>query len=231
MTSSLRRSGVLRTIAAGAALLALALPLSACGSEGDDNGSGAGESGKARPVATIKDMSEAAGGGGTTAVALDADTLKALGDLGVEPTPFGTAKITDGSIVFPITGGNVSVYEKDAVDRYVQGQVLHEGSGLNLAAGGKTVTVGNFDVDPTFSVVYGDVALNKKVVATGIQVLRLDGRTLKTPTFNDGEAVLQGSGVFLSAGAADLLNQTFGVDALSDQTKIGVATITATIPQ
>ena len=74
------------------------------------------------------------------------------------------------------------------------------------------------------------IAADPPVVASSIPVLRLDGRTLETPTFDNGEAVLQGSGVFLTAGAADLLNQTFGTDALTDQTKIGVATITAKIP-
>lgn len=218
-----------KTLAAIAGLAMLAFPLAACGSE-DDGGSGSSSSSKARPIATIKDMSVAAGGGGDTAVTVDGDTLEALTGLGVTPSAFGTATLEDGVISFPITGGNVSVYEKDAVDRYVQGQVLHEGSGLNLAAGGTTVTVGNFDVDPTFSIVYGDVAVNKKVAATGIPIFRLDGRTLKTPTFDGGTAVLEGSGVFLSTGAADLLNKTFGTDALSGSTKIGVAKISAKIP-
>lgn len=217
-----------KTLASIAGLALLAVPLAACGEEDGDSGSGSGSS-IAQPAAAIPDMSVAAGGG-TTSVKLDEGTLKALTDLGVTPGTFGTAKLTDGSIVFPITGGNVAVYAKDAVKRYVQGQVQHEGSGLSLAAGGKTVVVGNFNVDPTASIVYGDVALDKKVVATSIPILSLDGRTLMTPTVADGVATLEGSGVYLTEGAAELLNSTFGVDALSGATKIGVAKIEAKVP-
>ncbi|WP_148612852.1 hypothetical protein [Nocardioides rubriscoriae] len=220
--NSTPRNRTKKTLAAIAGLALLALPLAACGSEDEDSAGG-----KPEAIAMIGDLST---DGGTTAVKLDAGTLEALDGLGVVPGTFGTAKITDGSIIFPITGGNVTVFEKDAVPRYVVGQVQHEGSGLSLTAGGKTVVVGNFNVDPTVSLVYGDVALDKKVVATSIPILRLDGRTLMTPTFNDGKAVLEGSGVFLTDGAADLLNSTFGVDALSGSTKIGVAKITANIP-
>jgi hypothetical protein len=232
MNFSPRKRTFNKSLATIAGLALLAVPLAACGSEDDDSSSWSSSSSASqpKPIASIGDMSEAAGGGGTTAVALDADTLAALTSLKVTPAPFGTATIEDGSIIFPITGGNVSVFEKDAVPRYVVGQVQHEGSGLDLSAGGTTVTVGNFNVDPTVSLVYGDVAVNGKVAATSIPVLRLDGRTLKTPTFDNGEAVLQGSGVFLTQGAADLLNSTFKVDALSGDTKIGVATITAKIP-
>lgn len=227
--NSTPRKRTKKTLAAVAGLALLAFPLAACGSEDDSTGSGSGSS-VAQPAAEIKDMSEAAGGGGTTAVKLDAGTLKALDSLGVVPGTFGTAKLTDGSIIFPITGGNVAVYAKDAVKRYVQGQVQHEGSGLSLTAGGMTVVVGNFNVDPTVSLVYGDVALDGKVVAKSIPVLRLDGTTLMTPTVEGGVATLKGSGVFLTEGAAGLLNDTFGVDALTGDTKIGVATIAAKVP-
>jgi hypothetical protein len=227
--NSMPRKRFKKTLASVAGLALLAIPLAACGEEDNANASSAGSS-IAQPAASIPDMSEAAGGGGTTAVKLDPDTLKALDSLSVVPGTFGTATLTDGSIIFPITGGNVAVYAKDAVKRYVQGQVQHEGSGLSLTAGGKTVVVGNFNVDPTASIVYGDVALDGKSVATSIPVLRLDGTTLMTPTVVDGVATLEGSGVFLTDGAAALLNDTFGVDALSGATKIGVAKISANVP-
>ena len=213
-----------KTLASIAGLALLAVPLAACGDEASD---ASGGSSRPEAIAMIGDLSQE---GGTTAVKLDAGTLDALTSLKVTPGTFGTAKLEDGSIIFPITGGNVTVFEKDAVPRYVVGQVQHEKSGLSLSAGGTTVVVGNFNVDPTVSLVYGDVAVNKKVVATSIPILRLDGRTLMTPTFDGGKAVLEGSGVFLTDGAAGLLNDTFGVDALSGDTKIGVAKITANIP-
>jgi len=213
-----------KTLASIAGLALLTVPLAACGDE-EDGGSGSG--GTPEAIAMIGDLSAE---GGTTAVKLDAATLEALTGLGVMPTPFADATIEDGSIIFPITGGNVTVFNEGDVPRYVVGQVQHEKSGLTLTAGDTAVTVGNFNVDPTVSLIYGDVAVNKEVVATSIPILRLDGRTLMTPTFDNGEAILEGSGVFLTQGAADLLNDTFKVDALSDQTKIGVAKVTANIP-
>jgi hypothetical protein len=221
-----------KTLASIAGLALLAVPLAACGSEDSDDSSSSSSNSSSTPAApkAIASIGDLSTDGGTTAVKLDPDTLKALTSLKVTPGVAGDATLEDGSIIFPITGGNVTVFKKDAVPRYVVGQVQHEGSGLTLTAGSTKVTVGNFNVDPTVSVVYGDVLAGTKVVASSIPVLRLDGRTLKTPTFDGGEAILEGSGVFLTKGAADLLNKTFGTDALSDQTKIGVAKITANIP-
>src|SRR3978361_1422476 len=45
--------------------------------------------------------------GGNTAVALDANFLAALKSLGLTPGVVGTATLTNGSIHFPITGGDV----------------------------------------------------------------------------------------------------------------------------
>ena len=224
---SITRTRTKKTLASIAGLALLAVPLAACGDEEDSSSSSSSSSSAPEAIAAIPDLSAE---GGTTAVALDAGTLEALSGLGVMPTPFADATIEDGSIIFPITGGNVTVFNEGDVPRYVVGQVQHEGSGLSLTAGDTTVTVGNFNVDPTVSLVYGDVAVNEEVVASSIPILRLDGRTLMTPTFDNGEAILEGSGVFLTDGAATLLNDTFKVDALSDQTKIGVAKITANIP-
>ena len=125
------RSRTSKTLASIAGLALLLGPLAACGSE-DESGDG----GTPQPIASITDLSEE---GGNTAVALDEATLGALTDLGVTPSPFGTAEITDGSIIFPITGGNVSVFEEGDVPRYVVGQVQHEGSVLSLEAGGTTL--------------------------------------------------------------------------------------------
>ena len=56
----------------------------------------------------------------------------------------------------------------------------------------------------------------------------LDGRTLNPLEVNeaDGTAVLEGTTVKLKAEAAELLNTTFGVDALQEGLVIGVAEIT-----
>jgi hypothetical protein len=65
-----------------------------------------------------------------------------------------------------------------------------------------------------------------KEAATGAPLFFLDGRTLKPLKAGDGTAVLEGTTVKLKQEAADLLNETFGTDALKAGLVIGVATIT-----
>ena len=91
------------TIAAGA----LAFGLAGCGgSSGGDGGSGGGgnsSSASAKPVAEIDSLT-----GKSTSVKLDSGFTGALTSLGLTPGVVGTAQLTDGSLVFPITGGNVT---------------------------------------------------------------------------------------------------------------------------
>jgi hypothetical protein len=60
------------------------------------------------------------------------------------------------------------------------------------------VTIGNLNVDPGVSRVYGDVLLNGKTVVSSAYVFR----------------------------PAGLLNDTFGTDAVTDELLVGVAKIT-----
>ena len=109
----------------------------------------------------------------------------------------------------------------------MQGKIDHDGSGLSLTGGGKTVELTDFEVDPGKSVLTGKVTVDGKVAAESAPLFFLDGRTLKPLEANDnGTAVLEGTTVKLKAEAADLLNQTFGVDALKEGLVIGVAKIT-----
>ena len=208
----------LRRLAAGAAVLALALPLSACGDDAD-----ASSDAPPQPVAEI-----AAVKGKNTAIKLDKGFTDALGSLGLTPGVTGGAKLVKGSLVFPISGGNVSVFTPGEVSPYVIGQLQHEGSGLTLAAGGTTVRLSNFNVDPGVSRVYGDVAVNGQTAVTSAYLFRLDGRTLKDlATIKDGKfAVLEGTKVFISDVAAGLLNDTYGTKAVTDQLLVGIAKIT-----
>ena len=109
----------------------------------------------------------------------------------------------------------------------MQGKIDHAGSGLSLTGGGKTVKLTDFVVDPGTSELTGKVAVDGKVAAKSTPLFFLDGRTLQPlKSKSDGTAVLQGTTVDLKPGAADLLNQTFGVKALKGGLKIGVAKIT-----
>ena len=218
----------LRKPAAFAASAFIALGVAACGDDSESTSTGGGgkakqENATPKPVAQIDNLT-----GKTTAVKLDAGFVKALTALKVTPAPVGTAKITSsGSAVFPITGGNVTYYKPGTVSPYVQGMINHEGSGLSLTAGGKKVELTDFDVDPGKSVLTGKVSVDGKVAAPSAPLFFLDGRTLNPLQAKDnGTAVLQGTTVKLKAEAADLLNQTFGIQDLKEGLVIGIATIT-----
>ncbi|MEJ7834313.1 MAG: hypothetical protein WKF79_15470 [Nocardioides sp.] len=216
-----------RSIATIAGVALLAVPLAACGT--DDNVSGNSDSSSSSaapaPVAVIEALS-----GDTTAIALDKGFTDALTSLKLTPGVTGDAKLTDqGSLVFPITGGNVSVFTPGEVSPYVIGQVQHEGSGLSLTAGDTTVELTNFNVDPGVSRVYGDVSVNGELAVASAYLFKLDGRTLKPLETKGNQAILQGTKVEISDVAAPLLNDTFKTDAVKPGLLVGIATITVDV--
>ncbi|WP_028643088.1 hypothetical protein [Nocardioides sp. URHA0020] len=212
-----------RTLAAFAMAALVATPLAACSSSDSDSSSSASSSTKSapKPVASIDALQ-----GETTAIALDKGFTDALTSLKLTPGVVGTAKLESGSLIFPITGGNVTVFKPGEVSPYVIGQIQHEGSGLSLTAGDTKVELTNFNVDPGVSRVYGDVSVNGKVAATNAFLFQLDGRTLEPLKTEGGNAVLTGTKVEISADAAPLLNQTFNTDAVTAGLLVGIATIT-----
>jgi hypothetical protein len=190
----------------------------------------------------------AAIGGGTVAATQAADSPKpvanlpkvtgkstagfveALTSLKVTPGAVGSAKITKGgSAVFPITSGHVKYYKPGSISPYVQGILRHDGSGLSLKAGGTTVKLTNFVVDPGTSHLTGKVSANGKTVVKSAPLFTLDGRSLKPLKVSGNHAILAGTKVKLRKEAADLLNKTFKVTAFTDQFLIGVATITLNV--
>jgi hypothetical protein len=201
-----------RTIAglAGAALLAF--PLAACGDDAGGNAPAA--------VATVEDVT-----GNQTQVTLDQGFVDALGSLKLTPGVLGEAKLEDGALKFPITGGNVSVFTPGEVSPYVIGQLFHDTSGLTLTAGDTTVELNNFVVDPAFSKVYADVEVNDEVAAQHAYVFQLDGRTLKPVEVAGGVATLEGTKVMISEVAAGLLNDVFKTDAVTPGLLVGIAKI------
>jgi hypothetical protein len=212
----------MKTLTALAATLALALGATACGGS-DDNGAAPKQADAVKPVAEIPTLS-----GKDTSVTLDAGFVEALGALKLTPAPLGSARISKAGVAsFPITGGNVTYYKPGSISPYVQGMIDHDGSGLSLTGGGKTVELTDFEVDPGKSVLTGKVTVDGEVAAESAPLFFLDGRTLKPLETNDnGTAVLEGTTVKLKQEAADLLNQTFKVDALKAGFVIGVAKIT-----
>jgi hypothetical protein len=194
-----------------------ALGLAACGSDDKPAAKPA-----PTPAAKIDQLS-----GQSTAVALDANFVKALGTLKLTPAPVGSGEISSAGVAsFPITGGNVTYYTPGSVSPYVQGEIDHDGSGLSLTGGGKKVELTNFVIDPGKSVLTGKVTVDGKVAADSAPLFFLDGRTLKPLETAGDTAILEGTTVKLKAEAADLLNKTFGTDALQGGLVIGVAKIT-----
>ena len=210
-----------RTVAGLATLAVLALPLTACGTDEPATADTNSAASAPKAVAVIESLT-----GESTAIALDKGFTDALTSLKLTPGVVGDAKLTDGSLIFPITGGNVTVFKPGQVSPYVIGQLQHIGSGLSLTAGETTVELTNFNVDPGVSRVYGDVAVNGKVVAQSAFLFQLDGRTLKPLQVEGSQAILQGTKVEISDVAAPLLNDTFKTDAVKPGLLVGIATIT-----
>ena len=224
-----------RRVIGGLAVTALvALPISACGTE-DDAGSSAaaatsseGSASSApapEPVAAIEALS-----GDSTQITLDQGFVDALEQLQLTPGTVGDATLQDGALSFPITGGNVTVFEPGEVSPYVIGQLQHVSSGLSLSAGGTTVELVNLNVDPGVSRVYGDVVVDGEVAVESAYLFQLDGRTLNPLEVDGGQAVLEGTEVKISPDAAPLLNDTFGTDQVQPGLLVGVAEITVDLP-
>ena len=163
----------IRKVMAATAVGAMTLvPLAACSS--DDAESPAAETTSAvtsedsmteteemvEPVAEVDDLSN----GVDTAVALDMGFTDALTTLGLTPGTVGTAALADGSLIFPITGGEVTYYEPGSIDGpYVQGEIMHDGSGLSLTAGETVVELTDFVIDPGTSELMGTATVNVKL--------------------------------------------------------------------
>jgi hypothetical protein len=211
-----------KALAAAAIVTSATLSVAACGSSDDaSNASSSTKASAPKPVAAIDSLT-----GNTTQVTLDQGFVDALTQLKLTPGVVGTAKLENGALIFPITGGNVTVFKPGQVSPYVIGQIQHEGSGLSLAAGGTKVELTNLNVDPGVSRVYGDVSVNGKTVVTSAYLFKLDGRTLKPLQTGSGTATLEGTKVEISPVAAPLLDKTFKTDAVKPGLLVGIAKIT-----
>ena len=221
-----------RNLAIALATGSLALSVAACGSSstgGTNTNSSTAPSTSSTtdskaPILTVKKLT-----GVQTSVTLDANLLPTLKSLKVVPAPTGKGTLTmpggAATLNFPISGGNVTIYKKGAVTPYVQGILHHVGSGVSFTAGGKTLTVENFDVDPGTSILTAQV---KQMKDAKIPLFFLDGSNLQvTPPGADGIAKLDGTKVELTAEAAAAMNKYFGVSAFKKGIPIGIAHIQA----
>jgi hypothetical protein len=209
---------------------ALALTLSACSDDSSEDTATTGNepTSEPTPLAALDSLT-----GVQTAVTLDASFLEGLTTLQLTPAVLGGATLEGAKIAFPITGGEVEYYDPNGtVQPYVVGSIEHEGSGLSLTGGGKTVELENFVVDPDESVLTGDVTVDGTVAAEDAPLFFLDGRTLRALDVDEVEdqAVLTGTTVSLTAEAAELLNGVLGTEALEEFFPVGVAEIRLDLP-
>jgi len=225
-----------------AAVLAglLTVSLAACGSNDSSTGaSGASSSSTSssaaaapttapaaspKVIATLPDLSK----GESTTVTLSSEFLKGLTDLKVTPGVVGKTKLTDGKLIFPITGGSATLYEKGTTgsDPYIVGVIEHDGQGITLSAGGSKVELKNFDVDAGKSEIRTDITVDGAAFGKDVPTFIADGTNLEYPPTTEGNnAILEGTEVKLSAGAAEALNMVFKVTAFEEGFPIGVAKI------
>ncbi len=221
-----------KTIAAAVALTAITgLSVAACGSSSKTSASTSPSAAATpTPLASLASVT-----GTSTAVKLDPGFLAALKSLKISPGVTGSAQLTTaGSLVFPITSGNVTYYKPGTVTPYVQGILHHDGSGITLTAGSTVVGLSNFSVNPGTSMLLADVTKNGTSVAKQTPVFFLDGSSLQPldTTSVSGSAVLTGTVVKILPAAATVLDGAFGVPAgtVPNYLTVGVATITIKLP-
>ena len=163
-----------------------------------------------------------------TSVILNKSTVSALTGLGVKLAPYGTATFDSSSatITFPITSGYAEIHSDHSVrPGWIQGSIQHSGSGFTLTAGGTSVVLHNFVVDPGNSMLYGTVGTGTDA-QIGVPLLHLDGSNVQV-TKPDGHVQLYGTVAKLTSTAATALNKAFKTDALKEGLPLGVVKLVA----
>jgi hypothetical protein len=153
-----------------------------------------------------------------TSVDLNAATLGALTQLGVTPGTIGSATLSGTTVTFPITGGVAVIHsDKSYQPGYIDGAILHQGSGLRFTKGSTTVDVTDFVVDPGDSLLYATVGKTYN-----FPLFFLDGSQVQVSQ-SGGAVHLDGTKVELTPEAASALNAAFGTTALKPYTLVGIA--------
>lgn len=210
----------LRPLIAIAMAGTLAVGLAACGDDDAD------ETVAAIPVAEVENLT-----GVASEVILSDGFQQDLNKLKINSTLLGKATRTGDTLAFPITGGSLTYYAPGTRDPFVESNILHENSGLQLKRGNNTVALRNFVIDGGASLLYGDVRVNGKKTGENVPLFFLDGRTLEPLRTTDaGTAVLEGTTVSLTAEAAQVLNDTYNTEALSEFHPVGRAEIVVQMP-
>lgn len=210
-------------LASVAVAAGLGLTLAACGSSSKSSTPAAGTTpATAASADTVTAINHLTGVG--TSVQLDPSTAKALSSLGVSVAPFGSATFDSATstVTFPITSGYAEIHSDHSVKPgYIIGSVQHDGSGLTLSGGGKSLTVENFVVDPGNSMLYATAGGKP-----GIPLLFLDGTNVHV-SMQGSNVVLDGTVAKLTDAAAQTLDSFFGTTAIKGGTPLGTVHLVA----
>jgi hypothetical protein len=154
-----------------------------------------------------------------TSVTLSAAVRDVFSRVGAEPGAYGSATYDShgGEISFPITGGTAVVHPSLAGKvGYLQGVVLHQGSGIVLTRGSTSVSMTDLTVVPGASAVYGSV--NGGADNADLFSMTWDKAKIKMV---GGNMSVDGAVLDLTTGAAAMLNSVFATTDFTPGTELG----------
>jgi hypothetical protein len=177
---------------------------------------------EAAPVAAFELLT-----GQSTTITLDEGFSQAVAEAGVEIGGVGDARVGDGKVRLPITGGEVQYFDPAGeVQPFLQGRIEHAASGVRLTAAGRAVELAGLELDAGTGGLAATASVDGGEPTSLAPLLTLDPGTLQPlRTVPDGRAVLEGATVNLSPEAAEVLNGALGTTALAPGA-IGVAKLT-----
>ena len=152
-------------------------------------------------------------GGVTETVLENGEAATLLGPAGVAVSLLGTAVARGSDIGLPVTGGDVDV-------AFLEGEILHAGSGVELARGGSIVRLTDFRIDltnllviATVSGIAGGFVLDPAPIQLfDLTVCNFSGAT--DPCVTDHDSILlDGYGARLTFNAATLVGSALDLDA------------------
>jgi hypothetical protein len=185
-----------------AAIVVLALGISACGD--DDSNGGETTAAAADPLALT---------GQQTEVVLDKGTAAVLEQNQVKVEPIDPAAPEGDAIAFPITGGDINPDN-------LAGTIDHSG-GLRFSAGGTQVELTDFVVDTV------NGTLTSSAAGAELPTLKLDLSGVQQSN-KGGTIVLSNITSTLTPQAAQALNDAFGVSLFEGGLAFGDVTVRAT---
>lgn len=137
----------------------------------------------------------------------------------------GGASLVGGApgltVNFGITGGSL--------DSALAGTILHAGSGLTFSNGTNRLAVGNFVIDTTQSLLFGDVSLNGMLLGTGLDLFSFNLGSVSVAQLTDLSNPLLD--LVITATTSGALTSAFGMGDTGGAVFGRAATAPALIPE